>query len=225
MFWPEYLIFFRLLAAGGDMTQSKRRDELAKVRRESIIDAAERVFFRKGYLDATVDEIVKEAEYSKRTVYVYIKSKAEMYDEVALRAYAAQYDFISAVKDSGDPVRELRDIIKEAVRFVDVYPGYTSVIVNYHIRLADSPDTVPNEINEQDAKLLGAIEAVISRGVDKGVFVEDGIAFMTTYLVSVFMGVVDMLLNKKHYLMNGRKIDPAEFVTKSIDMLMRSILK
>ena len=207
------------------MTQSKRREEVAKVRRESIIDAAERVFFSKGYLNTTVDEIVKEAEYSKRTVYAYIKSKAEMYDEVALRAYERQHAFISAAKNDPDPAKALLEVMRAAIHFAEEFPGYTSVIVNYHIRLADSPESIPEVINEWDAKLLGVVEEVIERGIALGVFRDIDSRFAATYCASVFMGAVDLVLNKRHYLIKDRGMQPGEFIEQAMEMLLYSVMK
>ena len=44
----------------------ERSSKVKEVRREDIIDAAERVFFSKGFHNASVDEIAKEAEYSRK---------------------------------------------------------------------------------------------------------------------------------------------------------------
>lgn len=44
-------------------------------------------FFTRGYDNTTMDDVAKEAEFSKRTVYVYFNSKEQIYFEVMIRGY------------------------------------------------------------------------------------------------------------------------------------------
>src|SRR5579864_3593070 len=48
-------------------------------KRASILDAARRVFSRKGYAEAAVDDVAEHAHIAKGTLYLYFKSKEELY--------------------------------------------------------------------------------------------------------------------------------------------------
>jgi AcrR family transcriptional regulator len=48
-------------------------------RREAILDAARKVFARKGFAGGIVDEIAAEAGLAKGTIYLYFRSKQEIY--------------------------------------------------------------------------------------------------------------------------------------------------
>lgn len=48
------------------------------------MEAAKKVFFAKGYLKATMDEIALEAEISKPTIYQYFKTKDDLYFSLML---------------------------------------------------------------------------------------------------------------------------------------------
>jgi len=48
-------------------------------KRSSILDAARAVFSRKGYAEAAVEDVAEEARIAKGTLYLYFKSKEEMY--------------------------------------------------------------------------------------------------------------------------------------------------
>jgi len=48
------------------------------------LEAAQRVFFSKGYLKATMDEIALESEISKPTIYQYFKTKGHLYFSLML---------------------------------------------------------------------------------------------------------------------------------------------
>ena len=57
-------------------------NEVKMIKRNDIILAAEKVFFKKGYLNATMDDVTKEAGFSKRTIYKYFNSKEQLYFEI-----------------------------------------------------------------------------------------------------------------------------------------------
>lgn len=63
----------------------KRQTAKAK-RRADIVDAAARVFAGRGITSATMDEVAREANLSKGTLYLYFKSKDELFLTIALEA-------------------------------------------------------------------------------------------------------------------------------------------
>lgn len=54
------------------------RAELSEVRRNQIIEAAINVFTRRGFRNATMDDIVRESGLSKGALYWYFKSKDDI---------------------------------------------------------------------------------------------------------------------------------------------------
>lgn len=47
--------------------------------KRAVLDAAKRVFFQKGYLNTTINEIATKARVSNGTIYLYFKSKDDLY--------------------------------------------------------------------------------------------------------------------------------------------------
>jgi TetR/AcrR family transcriptional regulator len=62
----------------------RRRNREKDQRIQSILEASKKVFFSKGYLKATMDEIALEAEISKPTIYQYFKTKDDLYFSLML---------------------------------------------------------------------------------------------------------------------------------------------
>lgn len=56
-----------------------RREVLTKFRHAQILDAARQVFARKGFADASMDEIAQKAGVGKGTLYLYYRSKQDLY--------------------------------------------------------------------------------------------------------------------------------------------------
>jgi len=56
-----------------------KKEKLKEFHRSNIIDVAKKLFNEKGLTQTTMDDIAKEGEYSKTTLYAYFKSKDEIY--------------------------------------------------------------------------------------------------------------------------------------------------
>ncbi len=57
---------------------AERKEREREMRRNAIVDAAERVFFANRIDTATMDQIAEEAELSKGTLYLYFGSKTDL---------------------------------------------------------------------------------------------------------------------------------------------------
>ena len=53
------------------MGRENKKEAVAALHRERILQASEKLFLRKGFAQTTVDDISRESEYSRRTVYAY----------------------------------------------------------------------------------------------------------------------------------------------------------
>jgi len=62
----------------------ERREREKGLRIESILEASKKVFFSKGYVKGTMDEIALEAEISKPTIYTYFKTKDDLFFSLIL---------------------------------------------------------------------------------------------------------------------------------------------
>lgn len=70
-----------------DMEHLTRRMQEKQAHEKKILAAAETIFCLKGYYEASMDEIAKEAQFTKRTVYQYFENKEELFSAVALQGY------------------------------------------------------------------------------------------------------------------------------------------
>ena len=61
------------------MEKNSRKEREYLVRREEILQAAERVFATKGFFHTTMNEIAGTAEFGTGTLYKYFKSKEDLY--------------------------------------------------------------------------------------------------------------------------------------------------
>lgn len=67
------------------METSERRHREKEQRKTKIIDAAERLIFYRRYEDITMDDIAREVELNKATIYLYLKNKETLFAAIVLR--------------------------------------------------------------------------------------------------------------------------------------------
>ncbi len=78
----------------GDLSNIGRR-ELKKVeRRDNILTAAEKLFFANGYDNVSLNEIAKEADLGRSTVYLYFENKEELFFAIVLKGTKILHELI-----------------------------------------------------------------------------------------------------------------------------------
>ena len=98
---------------------------------QQLIDAAARVFERRGYTDATLANIAAEAGVSKPTVYQYVKSKQQLLETIVEQAVYPLRDGIDQiVKSECAAIDKLNAYIEfhvlSAIRYQPYYAVLTS---------------------------------------------------------------------------------------------------
>jgi AcrR family transcriptional regulator len=98
--------------------------------REAIIDAAERVIARNGFRKMTMEDLAREAGVSKRTVYMYFKSKEDVGLASIERVVEQVHDRLQELLESAlPPPKKLRLMLMERImgrilRTQNLYTGF-----------------------------------------------------------------------------------------------------
>lgn len=216
---------------GDTVGREERRRQEKKIRRKDIIDAAERVFFSKGYESASMDEVAKEAEFSKRTVYVYFSSKEQIYFEIMVRGYRLLIEMIEKSFRENHPqnaIEELRCIFFTFLEFNKAYPEYFKAIMEYETNDSDAQTGIEDESKAECYRLgeqiFGYLSHALQKGVEEGsLYRELEIEKAALILWACTVGIFNTGEKKGGYLKNYHQVDPKRFVTESFDMIMRLI--
>jgi AcrR family transcriptional regulator len=117
------------------MGVTERKEREKERRREDILDAAEKVFVRKGFDSATMDDVAESAELSKATIYLYFSSKEEIYFAIFLRGQRKLADMIRKENLSISDTREkLKAYLSAMIRFQKRYPKYFEAFYHFFTR-------------------------------------------------------------------------------------------
>jgi len=159
----------------------------AEDKRRQILDAAVRVFARKGYHASRVGDIAEEAGVAHGLLYHYFSSKAEVLEAIFHENWSVLLARIESVEETDEPaVDQLRHIAAIVLRTWLHLPDVVRVVVREFGR---SPE-VAERIGVL-AQPIHAIERVIERGVERGEFRRD---VDPRFAATVVYGSIDELL-------------------------------
>jgi len=163
------------------------RSTVAEEKRRIILDAAVRVFARKGFHTSRVGDIAEEAGVAHGLLYHYFSSKDEVLETIFRENWAILLERIDAVEQSDEPAREqLRHVAAIVLRTWRHQPDVVRVLVR---EIARTPE-LQQKIGEF-VKPIQAIERIIERGRQAGEFRADLDPRMAA---TVFYGGIDEVL-------------------------------
>lgn len=106
----------------------KKIDRTAK--RTAILDAAIRVFARRGFAATRVDDVALEAGVAKGSVYLYFSSRDELlvaaFDTVAERSTT----ILNAARRPGDPLARLSTLVHSVIGMMAAEPALARVLLD-----------------------------------------------------------------------------------------------
>ena len=160
----------------------------AEEKRRTILDAAARVFARKGFHTSRVGDIAEEAGVAHGLLYHYFSSKDEVLETIFREHWTTLLDRVHEAEQTGDdPIEQLRGIAAAMFEGWLNEPDVVRVVVREIART--------EEISEHVGELvrpIGAIRRVIERGQAQGVLRDDLDASMAAV---IFYGGIDELIS------------------------------
>lgn len=174
------------------MTVSARRQREQQLRRETIIEAAQKLFEQKGFEQTTVDQVAALAELGKGTIYSYFKSKEEIY--------------IAILEKKLDLLEEkMRAAVANPASAVDALYGLYEAFIEYHRDRKGFIDTLFVQIDDQILYRLGGVVGglkskasvwmeivgnMIQWGIERGEFEPVDVERISKTVVGMILGLI-----------------------------------
>jgi TetR/AcrR family transcriptional regulator, fatty acid metabolism regulator protein len=163
------------------------RTSAVEDKRRQLLDAAVRVFARKGFHASRVGDIAEEAGVAHGLLYHYFKSKDQVLEAVFHENWSVLLARIASVEETDEPAADqLRHIATIVLRTWLHLPDVVRVVIREFGR---SP-----ELEERLGELtqpINAIQRVIERGIERGEFRSD---IDPRFAAAVVYGSIDELL-------------------------------
>jgi AcrR family transcriptional regulator len=144
--------------------QLGRREKKKALTRQTIIDAAGKLFSVNGFDATSIDEICQAADVVKGTFYYHFKSKEDLVIELRREMTEQLEEFVASELDSGNsPLDILRALMIKDARWTEQNEELSVIFVSqiYMNRAASlkNPDTPPS-------RLRGALRRPVSTVVE-----------------------------------------------------------
>lgn len=212
--------------------KKERERKRREANKETILHAAESVIIRKGVGAAKMDDIARESQFSKATLYQYFRSKSELVDQIVLHYHDDMREILERIRSRDLPaVEKLRRIIRSSIEFHDAKENVSRVLMTdeaflnrmraflSHGKEALSPDErrLCRDMYEKLKALLDIGASVFREGVRNGEFREMDIDAAVTFLGAVLQGVLHVTVS------SVPRLGPREKAEIIMEFLMKGI--
>jgi len=205
------------------MGTAERKEKEKARRREDILNAAKKLFLERSFRGTTIEAIAQECELSTGTIYLYFKSKDDLYSAINIRPLEyLDREMTRIVEDDSLAVEEKLKKAWEAL-----YTNFTSDPVSLrailHFQLEDSLEILSPEslgrLNKVSRSFMGKIASIFQAGIDQGRFKPANVNAYTDLLWGAFSGTVLWEEAK-------RRINPAkDFLEPTLDLGFEALIQ
>jgi TetR/AcrR family transcriptional repressor of mexJK operon len=179
-------------------------------KRKAILEAATEVFFRRGYLGTSMDEIAARAAVSKQTVYKHFADKQRLFSEIVLstlnEASDQVYNEVLALQESGDIEADLRDLARRQLAAV-MQPRILQLRRLVIGEAGRFPELGRTFYERGPARTIAALAIAFERLAERGVLQLDDPPLAAAHFNWLVMSIP---LNQSMLLGNDEPATPAE---------------
>ncbi|MFQ5666258.1 MAG: TetR/AcrR family transcriptional regulator [Candidatus Binatia bacterium] len=172
-----------------------RREEEKRLRRQDILAAAKQVYSHKGFLGATIEDIAAAARVSVGAIYLYYKSKEDLYVSLlseTMESFTRELTRIRRSRWRAD--RKLRAAWEFFYRFQQEFPESYRVFFLFHHK--SFPVAVPREtlamLNRSAGRNFAIAAEIVREGMEAGIYRPGQPREVVDLLWSMFMGLVHL---------------------------------
>ncbi len=148
-----------------------RRDEEKEMRRQDILDAAERVIAKQGWDQTDFGKIAARARLSRSLVYVYFPTREDLFHAVCRRGLEdLERRFATVMATHATGLEQCMALGRAYFAFAREEPLYFELISQFHAKDLDPDDESENEqqANEHGRGCIGQVVQALANGIADG---------------------------------------------------------
>jgi len=206
------------------LSSQERREKERENRRSVILKAARKLFFDRGFKSVTVDNIAAKAEVSKGSVYLYFKSKEEIYTQILINDNIAAFeDLKNKFSAKEAPAAEL--LLEYADNYINYFLDDNELFRILMTFMLHADDMILTD--EQNSQLLQTtndnihfVSEILQKGVNSGEFSPTiNIRQAQNAIWGLLNGVISL------YLFVGNPVKRAEIIHSTVKNSFNIIIK
>jgi AcrR family transcriptional regulator len=206
---------------------AERREREKEQRRIEIVDAAESVFFSKGWQAATMEDVAEAAELSKATLYLYFKNKEELYAAILVRGSEVLHArFKEAVETHETGLEQTEAIGRAYIAFHHEHRDYFDAMMYFDSKGAQPCDDCEyaQKCEEYRDRIMALVATAVGNGVKDGTIRSDIDPVKTAVLLwAQSSGVIQAVATAGEKIQTVHNIDPADLVETFFEFAFHAI--
>ena len=190
-------------------------ENLPKEKRQSqIMEAAMKVFTKKGFSSARMDDIVEESGLSKGAIYHHYAGKKDIILALIEHWETQTFpDFYSRNGRERSAIETLQDFSSEILKVFKTRRYVFQAEVEFW-SLANQDDEIRKRSQELYEKIINLFELVIKKGIREKEFIKVDSRITAIYILSVFQGI------NWFCIFDDKKLKAEDYIRDSISMIV-----
>ncbi|HHB74920.1 MAG TPA: TetR/AcrR family transcriptional regulator [Desulfobulbus sp.] len=149
----------------------KSSDKQVSDKHRKIIKASTKVFAKKGFFNARISDIAKEAKVADGTIYLYFNNKFDILLSVFEQEIGRLVEQVTALLEKEDDPRKMLEIfIRKHLAEMKKNRNLAEVI---QIELRQTNKLIKDYRNNQFSEYLNIVSAIIKKGQQEKIFRQD----------------------------------------------------
>ncbi|OQY10586.1 MAG: hypothetical protein B6I29_01120 [Marinitoga sp. 4572_148] len=199
-------------------------------KKKLIMESAKRIFYEKGYENTSMNEIARNLNMAKGTLYLYFSGKKDLFFSLVYEGLEILENMIkNNIKSAKKGLDKILNMGRAYIHFYREYPEYYSFIIKYESEKADLDTDEPLVINayEKSEEIFDILKILFLKGIDDGSIREDIDVNKLSMLVWLqTIGVVQQFeLRKKLYENWNEKFPASSILDFYIEFMEKSLKK
>jgi TetR/AcrR family transcriptional regulator, cholesterol catabolism regulator len=159
-------------------------------RRDEIIKAAARVFKERGFGNTTLNHVAEELGTDRASLYYYVGSKEELFEELVSEAVRLNLRMALAIKEENAPAAEkLRHLIVGLMEsYAEDYPVLYVLIQENLDHVGEGHDKWARQVKQINNEFVDVLIEIIEEGQRDGSIAGDSAPWLVAYAVMGMLG-------------------------------------
>lgn len=205
------------------MNHENKKDAVAALHRENIVRAAAALFAQKGFDASSIDDIARESGYSRRTIYIYGKSKENLLCLAIAQELRTLRDGLCRTQEISGFFAQYDAICAELLAFHRRCPLSASVVRKSAV--SDNPLPAEQLILSLGTEINALLADFLTQGQREGLVRPDAFPALDAQLLTTALEAQFSFWDaRKDYLISVFSLDEKAFLARVREQLLRGLL-
>ena len=164
---------------------------------EKIYDVSLSVFARFGFKKATVEDIAKELDMTKGNIYLYAKSKRDLYEKSILHVIRKFQDFmVDAFQRENDVVKKIVSMARAGFEFISQNEDFRNLLTNDPDLLRSAEEIFSSQNVAEYSDVFDFSKKMLKNGLSQGISEKRFRNFDADYIADLLSQIYMMFIRR-----------------------------